>query len=169
MSRLRTLAAEYPAATVLADGTATARRVLEALDGAPLAHVAAHGTFRADSPMFSSLLMDDGPLTVHDLEGLRSAPYRLVLSSCDSGVLAAAGANELLGLTSSLVPLGTAGIVASVVPINDQATAGLMIGLHRRLRRGATLGQALCEVRAGVWDDPVQAATAWSFVALGAC
>jgi tetratricopeptide (TPR) repeat protein len=166
---LRALAAEYPAATVLAGRAATAPRVLEALDGAPLAHIAAHGTFRADSPLFSSLLMDDGPLTVHDLEGLRSAPYRLVLSSCDSGVLAPAGANELLGLTSSLVPLGTAGIVASVVPVNDQASAGLMVELHRRLRRGATLGQALCDVRAGVTGDPVRAATAWSFIALGAC
>jgi CHAT domain len=166
---LRTLFGQYPAATVLADGTATARRVLEALDGAPLAHIAAHGTFRADSPLFSSLLLDDGPLTVHDLEGLRSAPYRLVLSSCDSGVLAPAGANELLGLTSSLVPLGTAGIVASVVPVNDQATVGLMVELHRWLHRGATLGQALCRARAAVHGDPVQVATAWSFVALGAC
>jgi hypothetical protein len=166
---LHALSAQYPAATVLAGGTATARRVLEALDGAPLAHIAAHGTFRADSPLFSSLLMDDGPLTVHDLEGLRSAPYRLILSSCDSGVLAPAGANELLGLTSSLVPLGTAGIAASVVPVNDQATVAMMVELHRGLQRGAALGQALCDARAAVRDDPVQAATAWSFVALGAC
>jgi hypothetical protein len=165
---LGALAAAYPGATVLRDGTATARRVLEALDGAPLAHIAAHGTFRADSPLFSSLRMDDGPLTVHDLEGLRRAPHRLVLSSCDSGVLAPAGANELLGLASSLVPLGTAGIVASVVPVNDQATAGLMVELHQRLRHGATLGQALCDARAAAGDDPVARATAWSFVALGA-
>ena len=51
-----------------------ARRVLGALDGAPLAHIAAHGTFRADSPLFSSLRMDDGPLTVHDFERLGRAP-----------------------------------------------------------------------------------------------
>ena len=48
------LAAEYPDATVLGSGTATARRVLGALDGAGLAHIAAHGSFRADSPLFSS-------------------------------------------------------------------------------------------------------------------
>lgn len=162
------LAAEYPDATVLTAGAATARRVLDALDGASLAHIAAHGTFRADSPLFSSLRMDDGPLTVHDLEGLRRAPYRLVLSSCDSGVVAPAGANEFLGLASTLVPLGTAGIVASVVPVNDQATVGLMLALHRNLRGGATLAAALRDTRAGVGSDPVQAATAWSFIALGA-
>jgi tetratricopeptide (TPR) repeat protein len=165
---LQTLSAEYPGATVLAGGTATARRVLEALDGAPLAHIAAHGSFRADSPMFSSLRMDDGPLTVHDLEGLHRAPYRVILPSCDSGMLVPAGANELLGLTSSLIPLGTAGIVASVVPVNDEATVGLMIELHRQLRRGAALGQALCDARSALDDNPIQAATAWSFIALGA-
>ncbi len=53
--------------------------------------------------------MHDGPLTVYDFEQLNRAPYRLVLSSCDSGVLAPAGADELLGLVSSLLPLGTAG------------------------------------------------------------
>jgi len=37
------------------------RRILEAIDGAWLVHIAAHGTFRSDSPLFSSLRMDDGP------------------------------------------------------------------------------------------------------------
>jgi tetratricopeptide (TPR) repeat protein len=161
------LAAEYANATVLCAGTATARRVLDALDGCRLAHIAAHGTFRADSPLFSSLRMDDGPLTVHDLERLRRAPHRLILSTCDSGVLAPAGADELLGLASTLAPLGTAGIVASVVPVNDQATVELMLALHRELRRGATLGQALLDARSGTGGGPVQTATGWSFIALG--
>ena len=100
------LAAEYAHATVLGSGTATAGAVLAALDGAGLAHIAAHGTFRADSPLFSSLRMDDGPLTVHDLERLRRAPYRVILPSCDSGVLAPAGADELLGLAHTLAPRG---------------------------------------------------------------
>ena len=49
---------------------------------------AAHGVFRADSPMFSSLRLDDGPMTVHDVERLRRAPFRLILPSCESGLLA---------------------------------------------------------------------------------
>ncbi len=166
-SEIPALAAEYPDATVLGSGTATARRVLGALDGAGLAHIAAHGSFRADSPLFSSLHLDDGPLTVYDLERLRRAPYRVIFSSCDSGVLAPAGADELLGLAHSLAPLGTAGIVASVVPVNDQATAALMTAVHKHLRGGASLAQALRLARDGAGDDPVQAATAWSFLALG--
>jgi CHAT domain-containing protein len=160
----------YDGATVLAGADATAARVMAALDGSGLAHIAAHGTFRADSPLFSSLRMADGPLIVHDLERLRRPPYRLILPCCDSARLAAAGADELLGLTAALLPLGTAGIVASVGPVNDAAAAGLMVALHEGLRRGLSTAQALAGVRRAAEQagDPATVATAWSFVALGA-
>ncbi len=158
----------YPHATLLAGAEATAPRVLRALDGAWLAHIAAHGSFRADSPLFSALHLHDGPLTVYDFEQLHRAPYRLVLPSCDAGDLAPAGANELLGLVSSLLPLGTAGIIASVVPLNDAAAVPLMVDVHRYLRDGHTLAGALCTVRQGHGSDPIQHCTALSLTALGA-
>ncbi|MGH3409337.1 MAG: CHAT domain-containing protein, partial [Streptosporangiaceae bacterium] len=158
----------YDDVTVLAEGEATAGRVLAALDGAWLGHIAAHGRFRADSPLFSSLRMHDGPLTVYDFEQLRRAPYRLVLSSCDSGLQAPAGADELLGLVSSLLPLGTAGIVAGVVPVNDFAVVPLMVGLHQYLRTSHSLAEAMCLVRRDAAGDPLQRATALSLVTLGA-
>ncbi len=164
------LAADYAGdfePVVLGDGTATAARVLSAIDGARLVHIAAHGTFRADSPLFSALQLDDGPLTVYDLERLRRGPRHLVLSSCDSGVAAPAGADEVLGLASSLIPLGTAAIVASVVPVNDIAVVPLMIALHRELRGGASPAEALRDARPESGSDPVAAATGWSFICLG--
>jgi tetratricopeptide (TPR) repeat protein len=158
----------YDDVTMLDEGAATADKVLSALDGAWLAHIAAHGIFRADSPLFSSLRMHDGPLTVYDFERLDRAPYRLILSSCDSGVLAPAGANELLGLVSSLLPLGTAGIIAGIVPLNDQALVPLMVDLHRYLRAGQTLAESLRSVRLRLAGDPIQHATAISLGSLGA-
>ncbi len=158
----------YPEAVTLGQGSATAEHVLSALDGAWLAHIAAHGTFRADNPLFSSIQLDDGPLTVHDFERLSRAPYQLILSSCDSGVAAAVGADELLGLATSLVPLGAVGIVASVVPVNDLAAVPLMLALHDALRRGATLPEALLAARKTTNGDPLAEATAHSFIALGA-
>ena len=158
----------YDDVTVLAGGDATAEKVLYALDGAWLAHIAAHGIFRADSPLFSSLRMRDGPLTVYDFEQLHRAPYRLVLSACDSGVLAPTGADELLGLVSSLLPLGTAGIVAAIVPLNDHAVVPVMLSLHRYLRAGQTLAESIHSVRSALAGDPVQEATAMSLLALGA-
>jgi tetratricopeptide (TPR) repeat protein len=162
------LRARYPGAVMLGRGTATAERVLGALDGAWLAHIAAHGSFRADNPMFSSILLDDGPLTVHDFERLGRAPYQLILAGCDSGMAAPVGADELLGLVSSLVPLGAAGIVASILPVNDLAVVPLMLALHEALQRGAPLAGALLAARRAVGDDPSAEATAHSFMALGA-
>jgi hypothetical protein len=158
----------YDDVTTLEASAATADKVLSALDGAWLAHIAAHGTFRADSPLFSSLQLYDGPLTVYDFERLNRAPYRLVLSSCDSGVTAPVGQNELLGLVSSLMPLGTAGIMAAIVPLNDQAVIPLMVDLHRHLKAGQTLAQAAYQVRQDLPADPVLQATAASLLTLGA-
>jgi CHAT domain-containing protein len=158
----------YDDVTVLVGKEATAGNVLAALDGAWLAHIAAHGVFRADSPLLSALSMHDGPLTAYDFEQLRRAPYRLVLPSCDSGALAPAGANELLGLASSLLPVGTAGIIAAVVPLNDRAVVPVMVNLHRQLRAGRTFAEAMCAVRCGPHGDPAQHAAALSLMALGA-
>ncbi|NUR96429.1 MAG: CHAT domain-containing protein [Kribbellaceae bacterium] len=156
---VRRLAELYPEAVVLDGGNATVDAVLEAIDGASLVHVAAHGTFRADSPLFSAVELDDGPLTVYDLERLKRAPHRMVLSSCSSALAGPSGADELLGLVSALVSLGSAGVVASVVPVSDPATVPMMLRLHERLRAGDGLAEALART-----PDPA----AQSFVALGA-
>jgi hypothetical protein len=163
------IATEYPGATVLRDGAATAEATLAMLDGAWTAHIAAHGVFRADNPLFSALSLDDGPLTVYDLGRLRRSPRRLVLSSCESAVAAQVGPDELLGTVTALVPLGTASILASVVPVNDVATAPLMVRFHERLRAGDSFGAAACAVRAyaEATADPLTVATAVSYVSLG--
>jgi CHAT domain-containing protein len=154
--------------SVLGGGSADVARVLATIDGARLVHVAAHGTFRADSPLFSALRMDDGPLTAYDLERLSHAPRRMVLSSCDSGRGSTGGADELLGLVSALIPLGTAGVVASVMPVNDAAAVPLMAALHQCLQRGASLAEALRDARHELGSEPGAAACGWSFIALGA-
>jgi tetratricopeptide (TPR) repeat protein len=168
-AEVKRIADGYPDPIVLSDGRATAEAALAALDGAAIAHVAAHGVFRADNALFSALSLDDGPLTVYDLGRLRRAPARLVLSSCESGVAAEVAADELLGMVSALVPLGTASILASIVPVNDAATAPVMVGFHERLLAGHTFGAALHGARmaAEADGDPVAVATALSFVALG--
>jgi tetratricopeptide (TPR) repeat protein len=163
------LAAAYPSARVVEHEAATASAVLSAIDGSALVHLAAHGRFRADSPMFSSIRLADGPLTVYDFQQLRRTPYRIVLPSCDSGAVQPVGADELLGLTAALLPLGTAGIVATVVPVNDVATVSVMCAMHTALSTGSmTMAESLAVARDKISDDPVDVATAWSFMALGA-
>jgi len=166
-AELVTLAERHPDAVLLRDGAATVERSLEVLDGAAVAHVAAHGRFREDSPMFSSLDLDDGPLTVHDFERLDRAPHRMVLSACESGVMAPIGAGEMLGLVAAMLSMGSAGVVSSVAQVNDQATADLMLDVHAGLDEGEDLGQVLLRARQAARGDRVHEATAAAFLAMG--
>ncbi|MFJ8187495.1 CHAT domain-containing protein [Streptomyces sp. NPDC096105] len=162
------LAARYGGATVLEHRDATVPRVLAELDGAGLAHIAAHGAFRTDGPMFSSLRMADGPLIVHDFERLGRSPYRIILSCCDTARFATVGADELLGLVTALLPLGTAGVVACSAPVNDAAVVPLMLALHEGLAAGLPLPEALRDARAALPPDALHRATGWAFTAFGA-
>jgi hypothetical protein len=146
---------------------ATVAGALEVLDGARLAHIAAHGTFRADAPMFSSLRLHDGPLTIHDLDRLDRPPVEMVLSACDSGNAAPIGAHEALGLVSSLLAMGTSSVLASVVPVNDQATVGVMRNVHEVVGRGGSLAEGWLAARQAA-TDPLERATAGAFTAWGA-
>jgi hypothetical protein len=92
-TEVTTLSPLHDEARAVRGDDATVAGALTVLEGARLAHVAAHGTFRADAPMFSSLQLSDGPLTVHDLDRLERPPVEMVLSACDSGNAAPIGAH----------------------------------------------------------------------------
>ncbi|GAA1304550.1 CHAT domain-containing protein [Saccharothrix xinjiangensis] len=134
-------------ASVLVGADATVDAVAAAMDGAPLAHVAAHGSFRADNPLFSALELADGPLTVYDLERLRTPPARVVLSACDSGLSAVRPGDELMGFTAALLGLGTRTLIAPVVPVPAEVTTPLMVDLHRRLNAGEPPAVALANAQ----------------------
>jgi tetratricopeptide (TPR) repeat protein len=152
----------------IAGDEATVAAALSLLDGARLAHIAAHGTFRGDAPLFSSLELADGPLTMHDLERLVRPPRAMVLSACDTGNAAPIGANEALGLVTSLLAIGTVAVVASVVPVNDRATLSVMRHLHEVTGKGGSLAEGMRVARQEAAGDPLLAATAAAFTAWGA-
>jgi hypothetical protein len=67
------------------------------------------------------------------------------------------------------MPMGTVGIVAAIVAVNDQVTPAVMGSLHRCVADGAGFPHALrlARARAAESGDPVELATACSFIALG--
>lgn len=147
------LAPLHPGATSLVEEEATVAAVSAALGSADLAHVAAHGSFRADNPLFSCLHLSDGPLTVYDLEALPGVPRHVVLSACDAGVCAVTPGDELMGLAAALLALGARTVVASVLPVPDAATRILMVEFHRRLMTGTSHAAALVQAQAAVADS----------------
>lgn len=134
----------YPGATVLHGPAARTATVHRALDGAALAHLAAHGEFRSGNALFSHLAMEDGPLMAYDLECLRTPPPLVVLSACDAGQADAGDA--VMGIVSVLLAFGTATVIASVTPIRDAAAPEFMASFHRLLRGGTSPARALAAV-----------------------
>jgi tetratricopeptide (TPR) repeat protein len=164
--RLREL---YPDAVTITPPDSTAQEVLRRLDGADLAHLACHGWLRSDNPLFSSLVLSDGPLTVQELESSGVAPHRLVLASCQSGADVSYAGDEVVGFISSVLARGTAGVVASVAAVPDVAAADLMVALHEELTKGATLAHALFAARAGLDRTDPGAYVNWcTFTSYGA-
>jgi hypothetical protein len=151
----------YPDAHVLTGRDAHAGAVLAAFESADVVHLAAHGRFRADSPLFSSIQLSDGPLTIYDLERLRRAPSTVVLSACDAATMAVRSGDELLGTAAALLNLGVTTVVAPVMAVPDEATAPLMRALHDRLAAGARPAAALA---GAAGDRPGVAAAAFACI-----
>ncbi len=169
VAEVDSLAGIHPAATSITPPASTADTVAGALAGADLAHLACHGTLRADNPMFSSLLLSDGPLTVQEAYARGLAPHRLVLASCESGSQVSYAGDEVLGFVSALLARGTAGILASTAVVPDVRAVDLMTDVHRGLARGATLARALHEARAATnLEDPGHYVNWCTFSAHGA-
>ncbi|MGE5293044.1 MAG: CHAT domain-containing protein [Micromonosporaceae bacterium] len=148
VAEVESLAQIYPLAAHMAPPASTVDRVADALAGANLAHLACHGVLRADNPMFSSLLLSDGPLTVQELYARGLAPHRLILAACESGSMVHYAGDEVLGFVSALLARGTAGVIASTAAVLDVEAVDFMTAVHRKLASGATLAHALHQARA---------------------
>lgn len=155
----------YDSPTLLEGPSSRTTAVLAALESVSMAHIACHGCFRADSPMFSSLTMSDGPLTVYDIEQLRSAPRLVVLPACDAATARITRGDELMGTVAALLTVGVDGVIAPVCVVNDENSVDVMVGLHRELARGTRPADALRRVRASAAGSDIagQLATAMSF------
>ena len=159
----------YPGSLRLLDEAATVPAVCAAMDGAALVHMAAHGRLRSDNPLFSSLLMYDGQLTVYDLERLNQSPEHVVLAACETARPHVMAGDEVLGLAAALLAQGTASLVAPIVAVLDAATVPLMSEYHRQLIAGEAPAFALsAALEKAAADDYSAWAAGVGFVCMGA-
>lgn len=154
------------AAVVGAETVSTGAVALRRVPNSRLSHFACHARPRLDSPMFSSLVLNDGEITLYDLEQLAGAPATVVLAACDGGSAVIASGDEVLGLAGAFLSLGSRTVVAPLFTVSDPATATAMIGFHQQLATGRDPATALAEIRNS--DDPVVGFTARSFTCFGA-
>ncbi|MET0910977.1 MAG: CHAT domain-containing protein, partial [Ilumatobacteraceae bacterium] len=165
-SEVRLLASSYERSVVLAGTAATVDGCLDLFGAADMVHLACHGAFRSDNPLFSTLTMVDGPLTVYDLQRVARLPEIVVLSACSVAASAAINGGTLLGLSSALGAFGASDVVAPLTPVNDEGVTAVMQRFHDGLAAGLSPSVALAgaAVRPDGGLDPVAAA----FVVIGA-
>jgi hypothetical protein len=133
---------------LLAGAKATPDAVLRAMDGADVVHLACHGTFEEQNPLFSAVHLHGGALLAHDLLRLRRVPRLVVLAACEVGRSAELPGDELLGLPGALLAMGVQSVVAAHGLLPDTAdTAATAVDLHAQLRAGASPPEALHRAR----------------------
>jgi tetratricopeptide (TPR) repeat protein len=108
-------------------------------------HIATHGVFRRDNPMFSSVRLGDSYLNIYDLYELRLPVELLTLSGCGTGLSVVAAGDELLGLVRGLLSTGAEALLLSLWDVHDRTTAQLMVAFYRGIRNHRDKGEALRE------------------------
>lgn len=166
---VRDLARMYAGAQSFNSRTSKVVDVLSAIDGARLVHLASHGYFRSDNPLFSSLHLADGDLTVFDIQGLNQVPGVMVLSACGSGLSAERPGNELLGLSGALLASGTRTLIASIGLVPDTtATRRLVKEFHVGMIKGMAPAEALAAAQVGLSSTPEGYTASAAFLCFGA-
>jgi CHAT domain-containing protein/tetratricopeptide (TPR) repeat protein len=120
--------------TALIGSSATADAFFNGVAGSRLIHLACHGVFRADNPMFSALRLHDRWITATELLDLDLTGKTVVLSACESARSDTAQGDEILGLTRAAFGAGAATLVAGLWLADDEAAAELMPAFYRRLK-----------------------------------
>ncbi|GAB3874781.1 CHAT domain-containing protein [Kibdelosporangium lantanae] len=154
------LAAHHRTAKMLSGEQATVAAVLKALDGAELAHIAAHGAHEPENALFSRLEVGDGSLFAHEMASLTRPPRHVVLAACELALNRIRPGDEALGFASALLASGSQTVIAPISKVGDQASAAAMDDYHRLLAAGARPAVALADAIA---VDPLRR----PFVCLG--
>lgn len=140
---------------VLTGRDASVTAVLQALKGKSYWHFASHGTFDWQDVGSSALVMSgDERLSVariSDADDL-GRPRLVILSACETGLsdIVTANPDEFVGLSGAFVGLGAAGVVGTLWPVSDDATA-LLIAKFYELHLKAHLAPSAALRRAQLW------------------
>ncbi|HSO75823.1 MAG TPA: CHAT domain-containing protein, partial [Blastocatellia bacterium] len=143
----------FPNAVTLTGSSATRANLLKAAPGARFLHLASHGHFRRDNPMFSFLKLADSRLNFYSLLDLKLSAELVTLSACHTGVNKVFPGDELHGLMRGFLHAGAPSLVASLWATSDASTAQLMKEMYGQIRAGASKRAALRAAQIAVKDE----------------
>lgn len=142
------ISSNYNPRRVLVRGEATRKSIIEELKRTDVAHFAAHYEIDPRSNLSSRLMLGPEPgdrahaqpsgLTSGDIYRMKLTRTRLVvLSGCKTGIEQQFAGEGPIGFARSFLVAGAPVVVASLWPVDSDATADLMIAFHhfRKLER----------------------------------
>jgi tetratricopeptide (TPR) repeat protein len=151
---------------VVVEQEATPTRLELWAAGCRVLHLATHGDFRPDNPLFSGLALAGGWLTTLDIFRLRLEASLVTLSACQTGRSVVGGGDELLGLMRAFLYAGAASLVLTLWAVEDRSTAELMASFYGQLAhgwgKGAALRQAQLAFALGQWAGDGREAKAYT-------
>jgi CHAT domain-containing protein/predicted negative regulator of RcsB-dependent stress response len=150
-TEVKALAAMYPAGQrrVYVRDAATEALFKSDAPGFSVIHIAAHALIDDRAPMYSAIVLsaradaDDGLLEAREVADLPLNAGLAVLSACQTARGRVRSGEGVIGLNWSFFAAGCPTTVVSQWNAESEATAALMIELHRRLRAGDTPAAAL--------------------------
>lgn len=142
-SEIETLSGALPGSRVVTGGDATFTAYRELAPEADALHIACHGQFRPDNPLYSSLHLADGFVTVRDICAQRLNAKVVTLSACETGLSRVFAGDEIIGLARGFLTAGAGSLVLSLWTVNDAATASLMSAFYSELKAGRSVSESL--------------------------
>ena len=136
---------DAPVGTVLVGEHATVASVVRASADATDVHLACHGMYREENPLFSSLRFADRWWTVSEVLELDLTGKAVTLSACESG--RADESAEPIGMAWGFLAAGASSVVVSQWVLDDQTSSEVMAAYHSGLRDDLTPERALREAQ----------------------
>jgi CHAT domain-containing protein len=125
-------------------GAKAARQAFyDSAPGADLLHLACHGLFRPDNPMFSALKFADGWLNAAEVLGMSLPGSVAALSACESGRAWVLSGEEVIGLPRAFLGAGATCVLVSLWLAADESAGEMMQRWYRGWLDGSDRADAL--------------------------
>ncbi|HSB00741.1 MAG TPA: CHAT domain-containing protein, partial [Anaerolineales bacterium] len=140
---IQALAALIHGSRVLLNEEATLERVRSAAPDCDLLHLAAHGLFRPEAPLLSSIHLADKWMAVQDVYDLDLKASLVTLSACETGLGHDEGGDDVVGLVRGFLHAGASSLLVSLWVVDDRSMTDLMIRFYTHWLAGKPKSQAL--------------------------
>lgn len=151
----------YNAPPPLTGDKALKNRVVAEMERSDVIHLALHAVVNDHSPLRSKLLFasdksskGSDTLEINEIYKLHLPQTRLVvLSACQSAVGRYYDGEGTIGISRPFIAKGVPLVVASLWPVESDATSKLMISFHQNRKRGLSTADALAVAQEAMLSD----------------